>query len=290
MPRGPVPVGELPAGELRKSDVAELALLHAVVERAERLLDRHRGVGAMHLVEIDPVALQALQARLDRLHDVAAGASLQRARLVHGIAELGRDEDILAAIAEIAAERRLGPAAVAVDVGRVEEGDAGVERFLDDRLRVLHGHAQPEVVAAEAEHGDLDAGISYVALLHCSIVRSDLRSRSGPPGTAPDRSPASALPVDPQSATRSARRRTGRCARGRTRNTRWAASSTDRSPAENPAWPDVFPSIASCRRNARPETCASCAAPALRRAGSSARRRCPRTRTGPRSARPSPSA
>ena len=60
------------AGRLRAADVADLARADQVVERAQRLLDRRQRIGLVHLVEVDPVGAQPLQARLHRRHDVAA--------------------------------------------------------------------------------------------------------------------------------------------------------------------------------------------------------------------------
>ena len=43
---------------------------HQIVERAHGLLDRRLRIGPVHLVEIDPVGAQPLQARLDGPHDI----------------------------------------------------------------------------------------------------------------------------------------------------------------------------------------------------------------------------
>ena len=67
----PLRLDHLPGGEVRAADVADLALAHEIVERAQRLLDRRQRVGAVELVEVDPVGLEPPQAVLDRLHDVA---------------------------------------------------------------------------------------------------------------------------------------------------------------------------------------------------------------------------
>ena len=51
------------------------------------------------------------------------------------MAELRRDDDLVAAAAQRLAQQRLAePVLAAVDVGRVDEGDAGVERRGDDRV------------------------------------------------------------------------------------------------------------------------------------------------------------
>ena len=65
-------------------------------------------------------------------------------------AELRGDERLVAAGAERAPEVLLAQGA-AVDVGGVEQRDAGVERGVDDRLRRRLVDAATEVVAAEAD-------------------------------------------------------------------------------------------------------------------------------------------
>ena len=51
----PLRLDHLPGGEVRAADVADLALADEVVEGAQRLLDRRQRVGAVELVEVDPV-------------------------------------------------------------------------------------------------------------------------------------------------------------------------------------------------------------------------------------------
>ena len=83
------------------------------------------------MVEAEP-----LQAACDLVHDVAAReADLVGAR-ADAAAHLGGDDDVLALDAEIAqrlADQTFG-LAFGVDVGGVDEVDAGVERALDELL------------------------------------------------------------------------------------------------------------------------------------------------------------
>ena len=87
------------------------------------------GIGLVELVEVDAVGLQPAQAVLDRApHVLGPGAA---PLLVDGHAELGREHHLVAAPGQRAAEKLLA-AGAAVDVGGVEEVDAGVERRVDD--------------------------------------------------------------------------------------------------------------------------------------------------------------
>ena len=69
--RGPLRLDDLPGRERRRADGADLALLDEVGERAERLLDVGVGVGAVDLVEVDPVGAEPAERVLDLGHDPA---------------------------------------------------------------------------------------------------------------------------------------------------------------------------------------------------------------------------
>ena len=96
-PGDPVGVDHLPADQVGRAEVADLALLHQLVERGQRLLDRGVRVGRVQLVEVDPVGAEPAQAVLHGDPDVAAGAAGAPVRTVgalHVGAELGRDDDL----------------------------------------------------------------------------------------------------------------------------------------------------------------------------------------------------
>jgi hypothetical protein len=79
--------------------------------------------------------------------------------LAHGVEGLRGEDDVVAAILERLADDSLGLAG-AVDVGCVDEGDAGLQRGVDDADRVVGvGVAPgPEHHGSEAELADRDAG------------------------------------------------------------------------------------------------------------------------------------
>ena len=99
--------------------------MHEVAERAERLVDVGVGLGAVDLVEVDPVRFQPAQAVLDLFDDPAARvAELVRIVVVHLAVDLRREHDGVApAAGERLADDLLGLAA-RVDVGGVDEVDA----------------------------------------------------------------------------------------------------------------------------------------------------------------------
>src|SRR5205085_5854638 len=126
---------------------------------------RRDAVGPVVLVEVDVLHAQPTQRRVDRLADVRPRAACSRA-VPHVAAELRREQDAVAPALEHAPEQLLTAPAVAVDVGGVEEADALVERRVDDRTRLLQADAAADVVAAEADDGDLRPAFTEPARTH----------------------------------------------------------------------------------------------------------------------------
>ena len=90
----------------------------------------------MELVEVDVVGLQAAQAGLALLDDVASAVASGIGILgVHLAVDLGREDNVvpLSVALQGFAGDFLAPAQ-RVDVGRVEEVDPGVEGAVDDRV------------------------------------------------------------------------------------------------------------------------------------------------------------
>ena len=110
-------------------------------------------IEAVDLVEVDPVGVQPPQRVLDRADDPAARVAPLVRVLAHRVVELGREDDVVApAAGERLADDLLG-LALPVDVGGVDEVDAGVERRVDDadRLVVVGVAPRAEHHRAEAE-------------------------------------------------------------------------------------------------------------------------------------------
>ena len=79
-------------------------------------------------------------------------------------------------------------ALAAIDIGGVEQGDAGVDRLVHHPARGVEIDAAAEIVAAEADLGDTQPGAAEVADLHgrfsCLRVGASQSGR-GPSGTMP---------------------------------------------------------------------------------------------------------
>ena len=123
----------------RRADVARLAALHDVVQRFDRLLDRRVVVPAMDLIQIDVVGAEAAQRVVDRFHDVFARQAAVVRLVVPDREEDLRGDDDLVALREIAkrAADDLLAHAVRIHVRGVEEVDARLERFADERPALL---------------------------------------------------------------------------------------------------------------------------------------------------------
>ena len=128
---------ELPGGHGGGAEVAHLAGLDEVVERSEGLLKRRRMVVAVELVEVDIVGAEAGEGVLNLGHDRLAGQALAVRTGTHGVAQLGRDHDVVAVreVAQGSAEDLLARA-LRVDVRGVEEVDAGVQGVPNERAGV----------------------------------------------------------------------------------------------------------------------------------------------------------
>ena len=209
--RDPLRLDDLVGGEGRAADVADLPGAHEIGQRAERLVDVGVGLGAVDLVEVDPVRLEAPQAVLDRARDPAARVAELVRIVAHLAVELGGQHDVVALAARQGLADDLLGLAARVDVGGVDEVDPGVERGVDDpdRLVVVGVAPGAEHHGAEAEWADLDSGAAECAVFHASRLQGCARKQTaqararraddGPDGTRrvlalPNPQPPGAVP------------------------------------------------------------------------------------------------
>ena len=166
---------QLPRFEVRAADVAHLAGADQVGQGAQRLVDGRLGVGAVNLVEVDAVGAEPFQARLARVDDVQPGKADLVGAGPHAAAHLGRDHHVAAAAGQRAAEDLLRIAG-GVDVGRVEEVDAGIEGPPHERVRLLlaqcadHLPLGAERHRTQAELRDVDSCRGQSPVLHPTIL------------------------------------------------------------------------------------------------------------------------
>ena len=144
---------ELLDGEVRDADRTHLARIHELGHGGGGLGDRRHLVGPVVVEQVDVVGLKPLERAVERTADVARLPS-RRHVVAHVAAELRRQHHLVAATAQELAEHSLAPAPAAVDVGRVEERDAGGDRRIDDGARAVEVEPAAEVVAAEPHPRD----------------------------------------------------------------------------------------------------------------------------------------
>ena len=151
---------------LREAEVANLAGRDELGHRTDGVLDGRLGVRSVQVVQIDVVDAESLERCVAGLRHVRRRSVDAHPPVTEDVAELGGQHDLIAPVGDGAADQPL-VVGRAVDVGRVEEGDAELEGSMDggDRL-VLVGRAVGEVRhahAAEALGRDGQAGISESA-------------------------------------------------------------------------------------------------------------------------------
>jgi hypothetical protein len=168
--------------EGRTAEGADFPLVYEVAEHRQRLLDIGRGVGAMDLVQVDPVGAQAPEAVLDRLEDPTPRVAAAVAAFTHLEVHLGGEHDLVTAPAQRLAHDLLG-LTVGVRVGGVDEVDALVERGVDDagavvvvgvtgRVGFRAEHHGPEAVDTHLDTGAAEDAIAHghVPVVGCLVV------------------------------------------------------------------------------------------------------------------------
>ena len=162
--------GRLPGHQVGKPDIANLSLSHQVVERTQRLLEGGVAVPSVHLVQIDVIGLEPTKAALDLPQDVHAGRAAPVEVLTHRQPDFGGQHDLLPdALQGVAQECLALP--TAIDVGRVDEIDAMIQRELHHPVRLIlaqvaHVHLAAELHAAERHFAHDQAGMSQCSVPH----------------------------------------------------------------------------------------------------------------------------
>jgi hypothetical protein len=147
----------------------DAALGHHLVQRVVHRVGRiHRRRRAVQLDQVERLDAEVAARPVVPLAEVRADVVLRH--LLDPAAHLGRHEDV-AAFGEEPADQALA-APVAVDVGRVEERDAGVGRRVQHRQGVVLVDLAPvgaELPAAEPDDGHLAAQPGDLPVLHAAI-------------------------------------------------------------------------------------------------------------------------
>jgi hypothetical protein len=167
-------LGDVPAREVRRADVEDLALGDQGLHRLPDLVPRGVPVHVVHLVQVDVVGLEALEGRIARTADAQRRQVSLVGPFAHLLVDLGGDHGPVAAPAalrEPAPDDLLGQALAgmpAVDVGGVEEVHALLVGAVHDREGVLLRGLRAEVHGAEAQPAHGQPGAAEVRVLHRS--------------------------------------------------------------------------------------------------------------------------
>src|SRR5215204_6398147 len=155
---GLLELGHLLRVEVRDPDVADLALLHQLLERARGLREGHVRVRPVHLVEVDVVGAQEAQAALHALTQPPWARVPQQGVALHPQAAFGRQDHLVPIVLYLGFEsffqETLGDAK-AVGLGGVEEVDAEVECPAYGGLEVLLMRDAPLTTGLPGPEADL---------------------------------------------------------------------------------------------------------------------------------------
>ena len=129
-------LGELPRKHRRCPEIAGLAGLDDLVQGFHGFVDRCVVVEPVYQVDIDVVGSEATQRSVDLFHDRFARQALPARSVVHLARNLGGDDDVLASgVLLDSAPDELLRAAQLIDVRGVPQGDAELDRLLEEGLR-----------------------------------------------------------------------------------------------------------------------------------------------------------
>ena len=121
------------------ADIANFAGPYEIVERPQGFLERRERIEAVGLVEVDVIRAETAQAGLAGFDEVAARESGFVSAGFETDESLGREDNVLSAVAQRLAEDFLG-LAERINVGGVEEIHARLDADFDQAARLVHLH------------------------------------------------------------------------------------------------------------------------------------------------------
>ena len=129
-------LGHTPGLPVGDANITHHAGGDEIIQRAQGLVDRRHGIGAMNLVKVDMVGLQPLQAGLDTVHQMPArGAAI--IRLVAHLAKgLGGNHHFVPPHPDITQRLAQQPFGIAkgIDIGCIDKIDPRRQRPPDKRI------------------------------------------------------------------------------------------------------------------------------------------------------------
>ena len=168
------PLHHLPAGPVGAADITHLALADQSVERGDRFLDRGKAVPLVDEINVDDIGLQPLQALFALTDQMVARQAFVVRPAADPHARFGGDQQVVLALAAERLADDLLRQAVRIDIGGVDEVDAGVDARVDHPLgfgKIAVADRCERACAAEG-HGaqsqcrNLQAGTAKGAVFH----------------------------------------------------------------------------------------------------------------------------
>ena len=184
---GATAAGGLEVGQVvvRDADRPDLPGVAQVEQRPDRLLGGHPGHGPVHLVQVDPVQPQRLEAAVAGHPQVVPGGlppDPERGIGLPGHPALGGHDHLVAPLARDPPHDPLG-APLAVDVGRVDPVDPGVDgRVAGRERRLVVGASPPAAEHPRAQPDDRQLEIRPAQPPPLHATPPGPRSRRDPPG------------------------------------------------------------------------------------------------------------
>ena len=154
--------GGLRGGHVAQPDRADASGTLVPEQRLHHFIDGGHAVQIMHLIKIDIVRIQALQARGQRPVDIGGAVVIKGAAVFHAHPKLACDDHTIAHVAQCLADVALRPAQT-VGIGGVKEVDAAFKGAAKRPLDLIVVHLPPAVfpggaaARAQAGYGQVNA-------------------------------------------------------------------------------------------------------------------------------------
>ena len=228
--------------------MTDLARLFEGIQRADGFLVGRLVIRPVDQEQVDEVGLKATQAVLRVCRDVrrrGIPAGDRRPATCVGVVpigepDLGDHDHVLASRAQTPGKQFLRRER-AVDLGRVEQGDAAVDGHLDGAYRLLEVDLAvlrgPHLPSAEADDRALEVGVAEVAVFHGVPFRRHEHRRLSQPVCEP--SAVSENPTTPN-LTRVCRQRRMPSRSNSVRDRISAISPYGRRRTHSPSWPTTY--------------------------------------------------
>ena len=142
----------MPTGEVRDTDIADLAGAHELVEGGEHLFGRSEGVETVELEQVDVVGAEPAQRTVDGLEQMLPRGADVVGPITEAEGRLGRDQHLVAAALDGFPEHALG-FAERIDIRGVEHRHAGFETDVQKAPRLGRVGRAPRGKAADAALG-----------------------------------------------------------------------------------------------------------------------------------------